>query len=126
MSALGKNKPYVLVVDDDRAVRESLKFALELEGLRVATCEGAAELLRHPDLACCNCLVLDQKMPVMDGLTLMGELAARGVAIPTILITSSVNEGLRSRASKAGVFAVLEKPLLDNILAQNVRRATVH
>lgn len=116
----------VLVVDDDRAVRESLKFALELEGLVVGACDGGPALLCHPDLAKAVCLVLDHKMPAMDGLAVMGELAARGITIPTILITAPVTEPLRQRAQKAGAFAVLEKPLLDNVLIQNVRRATVH
>lgn len=116
----------ILVVDDDRAVRESLKFALELEGLTVMACDGGPALLCHPDLAKAGCLVLDHKMPAMDGLAVMNELAARGIAIPTILITAPVTEMLRQRAKKAGAFAVLEKPLLDNVLIQNVRRATIH
>ncbi len=120
------SKCFVLVVDDDLAVRESLKFALEVEGMKVATCDGGAALLGRSDLGRCDCLVLDQKMPVMDGLTLMAELAARGLALPTILITSSVNEVLRRAARKAGAFAILEKPLLDDVLVENVRRAIVH
>jgi len=120
------DETFVLVVDDDRAVREALKFALELEGLKVSAFDSGSALLCHPGLAQADCLILDQKMPTMDGLAVMDALAARGIAIPIILITSSVNETLRRQARKAGVFAVLEKPLLDDILVQNVRRATVH
>ena len=53
----------VLVVDDDLAVRESLKFALELEGLEVHACAGGADLLDHPQLMHAACLVVDYQMP---------------------------------------------------------------
>jgi len=117
-------KEIVLVVDDDRAVRESLKFALELDGLAIGICESAAELLNHPDLSRAACVVLDQKMPAMDGVTAMHELNVRGVAAPIILIASQVTDNLRQRARREGVFAVLEKPLLDNRLLENVHKAT--
>ena len=120
---MDSGKGVVFVVDDDRAVRESLQFTLRLDGLDVATCESGPALLNHPRLAEAECLVLDHKMPSMDGLAVMGHLAARGFAIPVILITAPVTADLQSRARKAGVFALLEKPLLDNVLIENVRKA---
>jgi two-component system response regulator FixJ len=119
-------KKTVLVVDDDRGVRESLKFDLELEGLAVETYDCGAALLRDARLAGADCVVLDCKMPGMDGFALLGELAARGITAPVILITAPLTETLRRRAKKADVFAILEKPLLDNVLIQNVRSATFH
>lgn len=116
----------ILVVDDDRAVRESLKFDLELEGWAVKTYGCGAALLRDDGLARAGCVVLDCKMPEMDGFAVLDEMAARGIEAPVILITAPLTESLRRRAKKAGVFAILEKPLLDDVLIRNVRSATVH
>ncbi len=118
-----RQKNLILVVDDDRGVRDSLKFALELDGWVVEGCEGGAELLRHPDLAEADCLILDHKMPGMDGFAVVAELAARHIALPIIMITAPVTEALRRRAARAGVAQVLEKPLLDNILLDEVHKA---
>ncbi len=111
----------VLVVDDDLAVRESLKFALELEGLTVRVCANGKELLEHPDLPEARCLILDCRMPVMDGFEVLDCLAARKVRLPVILITGDATGALRRRAAAAGVWHVLEKPLLDSALMENIR-----
>jgi len=116
-------KTAVIVVDDDHAVRESLKFDLELEGLCVQALAGGAELLAYPDLDQAACLVLDCKMPAMDGFAVLDALAGRIAAVPVILITAAVTETLRRRAERAGVFRVLEKPLLDKTLLKNIREA---
>jgi len=112
----------VVVVDDDQAVRESLKFALELEGLIVKTHASGQALL--DDALSADCLVLDYKMPAMDGLAVLAALFARGSHIPAILITAPVTAKVRDAAGRAGVFSVLEKPLADNVLLQNIRCAT--
>lgn len=111
----------VLIVDDDQAVRESLKFALELDGLAVGTCGSGAELLRHPDLSRADCLVLDYVMPEMNGFALLNELKRRHVTLPVILITAPLNPEIERRARAAGVAGVLEKPLLENVLIDKIR-----
>lgn len=111
----------VLVVDDDLAVRESLKFALELEGLTVRAFGSGRELLEHADLPCASCLVLDCKMPVMDGFEVLDRLADRQVRLPVILITSDATSTIRQRAAIRGVQHVLEKPLSDSTLAENIQ-----
>jgi two-component system response regulator FixJ len=118
MSKIGN---IVLVVDDDFDVRESLKFALELDGLKVHACGSGAELLAHPELDRARCLVLDYKMPRMDGFEVLKHLAARKVDLPVILIAGPVTDALRERADEAGVFSILEKPLLDNTLLKKIR-----
>jgi FixJ family two-component response regulator len=62
-------------------------------------------------------------MPEADGFVVSERLAKRGISVPLILITAPVNSALRHRAMAAGFFAVLEKPLLDDVLLQNVRAA---
>ena len=110
----------VLVVDDDRAVRESLKFALELEGFNVHACDGGPDLMACPYLPQADCLVLDYHMPGMDGFAVLDALKARGLDIPVIFITGRVNDALRRRAAAAGVRHVVEKPLLDCTLIESI------
>lgn len=110
----------VLVVDDDLAVRESLKFALELEGLGVDACACGAELLAHPKLMRAGCLVLDYKMPDMDGFEVLRALKRRNCHVPVILITGASSCVVRRRAAIAGVRYVIEKPLLDSALIESL------
>jgi FixJ family two-component response regulator len=111
----------VLVVDDDHAVRHSLEFSLELEGLDVRACSSGAELLSHPDLEMADCILLDYKMPVMDGLEVLKHLSARAIFIPVILITSQATLSLSNRAKAAGVSHIVEKPLLDGALLHTIQ-----
>jgi FixJ family two-component response regulator len=120
---LNKNRKVVYIVDDDPAVRDSLKFALGLEGLAVRTHSSGPDLLRDKGLHEAECLVLDYRMPDMDGLAVLSELASQSIRVPVILITAPVSESLRRRAQKLGAFSVLEKPLLNDELAKSVRAA---
>jgi FixJ family two-component response regulator len=113
----------VLIVDDDAAVRSALKFALEVEGFRVRLYAGSEALLADLDLPGCGCLVVDYRMPVMDGLQLIDALRGRNVAMPAILITGRANDGLRRLAARSGVSQVLEKPLSDGALVASIRQA---
>jgi FixJ family two-component response regulator len=111
----------VLVVDDDDAVRASLKFALELEGLCVETCDSGAALLGHPGLREAHCLVLDYAMPVMDGMAVLDRLGVLDLRLPVILITGHPVRALGARVHAAGVRHVLEKPLSDGALLAAIR-----
>ena len=118
------DKPIILVVDDDPAVRDSLKFSLELEGLTVHACDSGQALLDRSDLGQAGCIVLDYKMPEMDGLEVIEKLEERLIQVPVILITSSLPTQIRKRASRAGVAHILEKPLLGSILIDRIREIT--
>lgn len=113
----------VLVVDDDAAVRHSLKFALELEGLDVRLYEDGAELLREAALPQSGCLVVDYLMPGMDGLELVERLRDRAVDLPALLITGRSTGDLRRRANRAGFRGVVEKPFDDGALLDGIRDA---
>ena len=115
--------PVICVVDDDAAVRNALKFALEVEGLDVRVYDGAVSLLNDPNAPPCGCLVVDYRMPVMDGLELIGVLRGRGVEAPAILVTGRANKQLRAQAEKLGVYCLIEKPLSDNALLDSIRSA---
>lgn len=113
----------VLVVDDDQAVRESIKFSLEIEGLPVAVIETGEDLLAHPHLAAAKCLVLDFKMSAMDGITVLRGVRSLGFEQPAVMITANATANLRQQAAEAGMYAVLEKPLRGTILLDTIRKA---
>ena len=115
-------QPSVVVVDDDPAVCNSLKFSLELEGFRVRTYGGGAELLRDGDIGACDCFVVDQKMPGMSGLEVIAKLRDRDISAPAILIISQPSVTLSARAAKANV-PIVEKPFLGNALVDRIREA---
>jgi FixJ family two-component response regulator len=110
----------VLVVDGDLAVRESLKFALQIEGLAVFVFANGSELLAHPMLRMARCLVLDHKLPLTDGFAVLARLAAEKVLVPVILMTAHATDSLCRRAAAAGVRRVVEKPLLDGALVDTI------
>ena len=112
----------VIVIDDDPAVCNSLKFSLEVEGFTVRDYSSAHELLREPELADAGCLVIDYHLPEMNGLEVLDRLRARRVAAPAILITSHPSAAVRQRAAEAGV-RIVEKPLLGNALVEGIRNA---
>jgi two-component system, LuxR family, response regulator FixJ len=112
----------MLVIDDDDAVRNSLKFSLEVEGFKVRAYSDAQELLNEDSLPPSSCLVTDYYMPVMNGLALVAELRDRHMSIPTILITTHPSQDLRNRAEAAGI-SIVEKPLLGSRLLDTIREA---
>jgi two-component system, LuxR family, response regulator FixJ len=115
----------VIVIGDDLAVRNSLKFWLEIEGLTVRGYVSGAELLGAGDLARCDCYVIDEKMPATSGLELIAELRDRHFTAPAVLIASYPSPSLRKRAEKADV-PIVEKPLFGNGLLDKIRDATLN
>ncbi|MBF9197273.1 response regulator transcription factor [Microvirga terrestris] len=113
----------VIVVDDDDAVRQSLKFALEMEGLNVRLYESGDALLADKDLPVSGCLVIDYHMPAMDGVELIDRLRRRAVRMPSILITARATKDLHRRASRSGFREVLEKPFEDEALIDSILEA---
>jgi two-component system, LuxR family, response regulator FixJ len=116
-------EPTVFVVDDDRAMRESLSWLLDSVGLHVRSYATAADFLADHDPAQPGCLVLDVRMPGMSGLDLQAELARRGVELPTIVITGHAEVSMAVRAVKSGAIDFIEKPFSDQLLLDRVRQA---
>ena len=110
----------MLVVDDDEAVRNSLKFILEVEGFQVHVFSSGEDLLNEESLPDPGCLVVDYHMPGINGLELVAQLRNRRMLIPAILITPAPSENLRNRAAAAGI-SIVEKPLLGSRLLDSIR-----
>lgn len=109
----------VLVVDDDRAIRESVARALALEGYQVLTAVDGVEAIvaaRRPDL---DVVVLDVMMPAVDGLGVCRVLRADGIRTPILMLTARVEVGARVAGLDAGADDYLAKPFeLDELLAR--------
>src|SRR5262245_14023876 len=101
---------HVIVIDDDRAVRNSLKFSLEVEGFKVRTYATAGDLLDAPQSPVCACFVVDQNMPGMSGLDLIARLRERRISTPAVLMTTQPNATVTERARCAQI-PIVEKPL---------------
>lgn len=116
------SKSVIIVVDDDTAVCNSLKFSLEIEGFLVRLYASGSELLGERDIPRCSCLVVDQRLPGIAGLDLIFKLREQSVSAPAILITSHPTAELARRAAGANV-PIVEKPLLGNSLMERIRDA---
>ena len=118
-----EKSPIVFVVDDDDAVRGSLRLLLKSVGLAAQPYGSAQEFLEHysPDQP--GCLVLDVRMPGMSGLELQQQLNMRGAVIPVIFITGHGDVPMAVEAMQHGAFDFLQKPFRDQDLIDRIQRA---
>ncbi len=117
------SEPRVYVVDDDEAVRDSLKWLIESVGLQTTCFASADEFLQHCSPEAPGCLVLDIRMPGLSGLELQERMTQRGYTLPLIFITGHGDVSMAVRALKAGAFDFLEKPFGDQTLLDCVQQA---
>ena len=115
--------PVVFIVDDDEAVRGSLRLLLKSVGLAPAALESAREFLHKYDPTQPGCLVLDVRMPEMSGLELQEQLNLLGAVIPVIFITGHGDVPMAVEAMQAGAFDFLQKPFRDQDLIDRIQRA---
>jgi len=116
-------QPTVFVVDDDPGARRSMRWLLESEGLAVETFSCSADFLAayEPDRP--GCILLDLRMPGMDGTALQAHLAGRGPHPPIIFVTGHGDVPTCAEAIKAGAVDFLEKPVDDKRLLKLIRDA---
>lgn len=117
------SEPVIHVVDDDDAVRDSLRFLLETEGFSVRTYETALQLLDAADHLEPGCIVTDVRMPSMSGLELVRRLGAMGVDLPVVVMTGHGDVPLAVEAMKAGVVDFIEKPFDHEVMLAAIRAA---
>jgi CheY-like chemotaxis protein len=111
MNSQPKNRFKVLVVDDDPSVLATYRRLLLRAGCAAVTEADPREVLASRSDEQVDLLLLDYKMPGMDGLALLAELRRRACRAPCILISAFLNDDVRSQARHLGVDRVLEKPV---------------
>nr|AUN37528.1 two-component response regulator [uncultured bacterium] len=122
-TATPSEAPVVFVVDDDAAVREALDSLMRSVGLSVASYASAWEFLRQKMPEAPACLVLDVRLPGLNGLDLQRELLRAERSIPIIFITGHGDIPMSVRAMKAGAVEFLTKPFRDQDLLDAVQHA---
>ena len=120
------HEPTVFVVDDDQAVRESLQFLLESEDLKAESFESAEAFLDAYSIYRIGCLLLDIRMPGMNGLELQKILAEQKFHLPIIIVSGHGDIPVTVRAIRNGATDFLEKPFDVDYLLARVKDALTH
>ena len=120
---MNEKNPFVIVVDDDASIRDSLRDLIGSAGLNVQTFASAQEFLTSPRPDVPTCLVLDVQLPGLSGLDLQQELAKVDAQIPIIFITGHGDIPMSVRAMKAGAIEFLTKPFRDEDLLNAIEQA---
>jgi two-component system response regulator FixJ len=113
----------VYVVDDDEAVRDSLGLLLEAHGIGCQTFESAAAFLGAYRPGTGACLVLDIRMPGMNGVEMLEKLRGKGLGLPVVMMSGHADDALAARAIAAGARSVVSKPFRDRELLAAINDA---
>lgn len=113
---IGQEVRLVHLVDDDEAIRRSVGFALKTSGFELRVYESGNEILKRALDLEPGCILLDIRMPGMDGLEVQEALKSKGVALPVIIMTGHGDVTLAVRAMKAGAIDFIEKPFEKAVL----------
>jgi FixJ family two-component response regulator len=120
-NAISQRKVYI--VDDDDAVRDSMRALLESLGFKVTDFNSAQGFLAQYGTDSEGCLLLDLHMPVMSGIDLLEHMQAQGRQLPTIIITGRGDSVLKDRALRSGALALIDKPVSDDMLLGAIEQA---
>ncbi len=115
--------PIVFIVDDDISVRESLELLIRHAGWQPETFESAQEFLSLPRVLVPSCLVLDVRLPGLNGLDVQKRVSAERPDMPIIFITGHGDVPMTVQAMKGGAVEFLTKPFGDDVLLTAVRNA---
>lgn len=118
-----KHEPTVHVVDDDDAVRKAMCMLFRSDGLRTADYAAPDDFLSAVNPEMTGCIVLDIRMPGMDGLDLQERLQEREISMPVIFLTGHADVPKAVRAMKQGALDFIEKPFDDEHLLSRVQYA---
>ena len=111
------------IVDDEEAIRRSASFMLKTSGFDVQTWPSGAAFLKEARSAAPGCILLDVRMPEMDGLEVQQALIERGIAMPVVVLTGHGDISVAVRAMKAGAVDFLEKPFEKARLLEAIEEA---
>ena len=115
--------PLVVIVDDDKSIRNATQDLLKSAGFSTAAFEDAESFLGSASRASAACLVADMRMPGMSGVELYQALVASGHGIPTVIITAHPEEVTQARGRAAGLTCYLIKPFTPDELLDCVHEA---
>ena len=115
-------KRLIHLVDDDEAIRRSAGFMLKTSGFDVKTYESGVELLKHAAALEPGVILLDIRMPGMDGLQVQEALQSRGVTLPVIIMTGHGDVAVAVKAMKAGAVDFIEKPFEKAVLLSAIEQ----
>lgn len=118
--------PLISIVDDDDAVRNSLDDLIRSIGFRTQGFPSAEAFLNSNQARGTACLILDVRMPGMNGLDLQRQMVAANWRIPVVFITSHADDDARARALEAGAVAFLYKPFREEELFNAIDAALKH
>jgi two-component system, LuxR family, response regulator FixJ len=116
----GQHQHMIYIVDDDEAVRDSLRALLESCDFEVQDFGSAMEFLARKNATRGDCLLLDLHMPQVDGLSLLEKMRAAGSQLPTVVITGRSDPVLKQRVLQSGAFALFDKPLAEDALLKAI------
>lgn len=117
------NDKLVHIVDDDDSVRRSASFMLKHAGYRVESYVSGPDFLKEAKAADRGCVLLDVRMPGMDGLEVQKEMANRGIDMPVVILTGHGDVGIAVKAMRAGAVNFIEKPYEKEILLSAIEEA---
>ncbi len=120
---INKQDVTIYVVDDEFPIRDSLGLLIESVGLKVKGYESALAFLESYDPEQPGCLVLDMRMPYMDGLELQEALVKANSELPIIFISGHADIPVSSKAFRAGALDFIEKPFDNKILLERINEA---
>lgn len=113
----------VTIIDDDKAVRDSLDMLLQIEGFETRSYATGEELLKDEGLPQGACVLLDYNLPGLNGLEVLERLSISRPDVPVILISGKADKSTRDKAIRAGALAALEKPIEDKLLLDTISLA---
>ncbi len=111
----------VYIIDDDSMARESLKWLIESAVLPVQVYASGLEFLDQVDLSMSGCVLLDVRMPEINGMELFTRLKQRNILLPVIIVTGHADVAMAVRAMKAGAYDFIEKPYNDALMLERVQ-----
>lgn len=117
------DRKLVHIVDDEEAIRRSASFMLKTSGYAVETWASGVAFLKEIRHVSEGCILLDVRMPEMDGLEVQQALLERGVTMPVIVLTGHADVSIAVRAMKAGAVDFLEKPFEKAVLIASIEAA---
>ena len=116
----------VYVVDDDRIAGESLQWLIESAHLPVKVFNRGLEFLDYYHEGLCGCVLLDVRMPDINGMELHARLKEQGARLPVIIVTGHADVAMAVRAMKAGAYDFIEKPYNDSLMLERVQSAIAY